>query len=722
MNYIVPQLVGPRSWRTLGAALLLSVASVSFGAKPGNCIAPTIATQPASRSVVIGASTTLSVSVSGTTPISYQWRKAGVALVGATNASYTINPVTTNSAGGYRVEAVNRCGSVTSAVATVTLLLPPVITSQPQSLAVPVGATASFSVVASGSTPMSYRWRKNSVLISGATSSTYSLLNVSTNSAASYSVIVSNAAGTATSMAAILTLLVPPSITGQPGSVTVVEGGSATFSASVSGSAPLSLQWRKDGVNVASATNRSLVISPVSVSSQGIYTLRASNAVGSVTSTGAVLTVLTPPVITGQPGSVTVVGGGSATFSASVSGSAPLSLQWRKDGVNVASATNSSLVISPVSVSSQGTYTLRASNAAGSVTSAPATLTVILPPTIISQPLGLVVIGGDAAAITVAASGSAPLTYQWFKAGIALDGAISSQLTFPSATASDAGVYFVVVSNPAGTVTSSNATLTVLAEGNAPKIISHSGGGTYLVGSTTVLSVTVTGSIPMTCQWYFNGAALVGATGTNFALENLQLGDSAVYTCVAENAFGMATNAGLSVNIIESYSGATINFSSALGTNSFYVYDSDGVTLLSGPRYLAQLYVEDPSGSFVAVGAPAPFMTGAQAGRLFGGTRYVPWATAGAAVSAQVRAWDTQDGDSYESAALAQGKVGASNIASIRTGGGTAPPGSLAGIHSFSLSGEPSVCALKPAFDFRVKLTLPRSGLVQKRVENRFGS
>src|SRR5205814_8359528 len=121
------------------------------------------------------------------------------------------------------------------------------------------GQTATFSVTATGTAPLTYQWKKNSVAISGAMSSAYTTAaTTSSDSGAQFTVVVSNASGSATSSAAMLTVnaaAVAPSITMQPASQTVSSGQSATFSVTATGTAPLAYQWKKNSVAISGATS-----------------------------------------------------------------------------------------------------------------------------------------------------------------------------------------------------------------------------------------------------------------------------------------------------------------------------------------------------------------------------------------------------------------------------------------------------------------------------------
>ena len=112
-----------------------------------------------------------SVSASSPTSLSYQWRYNGANIAGATGSSYSKSNLQLSDSGSYDVVVSNSAGSVTSSAATLTVANPPAITSQPQNRTVDPGVSATFSVSASGSAPLSYQWRRNGANISGATGS-----------------------------------------------------------------------------------------------------------------------------------------------------------------------------------------------------------------------------------------------------------------------------------------------------------------------------------------------------------------------------------------------------------------------------------------------------------------------------------------------------------------------------------------------------------------------
>ena len=170
--------------------------------------APVITTQPANLAVNEGQSASFTVVATGDPAPTYQWQKNGNDIVGATGATYTIASTTVANSGTYRVIVTNSAGSVTSSNATLTVtpinLAAPTIYTQPASLTVDEGSSATFTVVATGNPAPQYQWRKNGVNIPGATSVTYGISSATQTDAAIYTVYVWNSQGNATSNDALL--------------------------------------------------------------------------------------------------------------------------------------------------------------------------------------------------------------------------------------------------------------------------------------------------------------------------------------------------------------------------------------------------------------------------------------------------------------------------------------------------------------------------------------
>jgi len=470
--------------RALSAAEIAAIYTAGASGKCKSAGGLAITTPPQSQTVAVGSNVLFSVVASGAAPLSYQWQVNGAPIANATGSSYTLNNAQTTDSGNYTAVVTNSTGSLTSAVAVLSVLVAPGFASPPQALTVVAGTTASFSATVTGSTPLTYQWKynggnlSNGGRISGATTSALSITSVQASDAGNYSLTASNAIGSLTSSAAVLTVNGPPVVTSPPASQSVIAGNNALFTVAATGTAPLSYQWQFNGGPVGGATTTSLTIAGAQPANQGSYTVVVTNSAGAVTSAVAVLTVLLPPSITAQPTSLTNNIGTTAGFSLTATGTSPLNYQWRLNGVNLANgtrisgATGPAITISGIQSADGGSYTAVVGNSAGSVTSVVATLTVLTPPSITTPPAGQTISAGANVNFGVSASGTAPLSYQWLFNGAALNnggqvsGATTSALALSSVQTTNGGGYSVVVTNVAGAITSAVATLTVTAPGN----------------------------------------------------------------------------------------------------------------------------------------------------------------------------------------------------------------------------------------------------------------
>ena len=344
------------------------------------------------------------------------------------------------------------------------------------------------------------------------------------------------------------TTITPPSIATQPISQTVNAGQNVAFSVSASGSSPLSYQWQKNGGAIAGATAATLSLPNVTATSAGNYSVVVSNSAGSVTSSIATLTVnvATAPTITSQPASQTVAVGGSVTFSVATSGTAPFTYAWRKSGVAIAGATETSYTIAAAKLADAGNYSVVVSNSVGSATSTSAALTVTNAPTITAQPTNQTVSVGSSFALSVSATGSPAPTYQWFKDGVSLSGATSATYSVASAQTSNAGTYNVRVSNSSGSVTSSGA---VVAVATAPAISTAPAAQTVAAGGQVVLSVSATGSPAPTYQWQKDGVAIAGATQAQLTIASATPADAGAYAVVVTNSAGTASTVPVTLTV-----------------------------------------------------------------------------------------------------------------------------------------------------------------------------
>jgi hypothetical protein len=334
-------------------------------------------------------------------PISFQWQKNSTNLIDGGNISGTatntliITGISDSDAANYSVAVSNNYGSVTSLNATLTVNDSPSIATQPQSQTVVVGSNVIFSAAAYGAPPLLFQWYFGNTPVGSPTSGTnvssYTLTNVETNQAGNYTVQVVNGYNSVTSSNATLIVIAPPAITAQPTNRAYNATSNAIFSVVASSVSPMSYQWQKNGTNLVNGGKFSgvhtntLTITTVSSNEAAIYSVIITNLAGSVTSSNATLTVIEPPVITGQPLSQQPILGSSISFTVGLNSTAPFNYRWRLNGANILNATNAAYAIASVTTNDNGGYSVVVTNAAGSVTSSNAVLKVIVPPTLVLQ-------------------------------------------------------------------------------------------------------------------------------------------------------------------------------------------------------------------------------------------------------------------------------------------------------------------------------------------------
>ena len=612
--------------------------------------------QPQSTNVLAGSNAVFTVVADGTAPLSYRWQFSGTTLTnggrinGATNSTLLLTAVVASDAGGYRVVVSNSVSSVTSVVATLTVLLPPSITNQPASQLTSIGSTVAFSVGASGSGSLVYRWRKNSQPLAddahftGTTNTTLTISGIQMSDAGSYDVTVSNLYGAATSTAANLAVM-PLVVWGQSNTVPQIFSNAVAIAAGSYHVQYVYLGLKSDktiaswGVDVPAGTSNVVAVSAgyrhglalastgtvtgygddsfgetdtpsglsnvVDVAAGGDYSI-ALKTDGTVTGWGYAL----PPdgltnLLTVSAGTFhslaikddgTVAGWGyneygEATAPAglsnvvAVSAGAFHSLALKSDGTVVAWGINyygesmaapdglSNVVAvaggwsHALALRSDGTVVAWGSNDNGQ-TNTPAGLTnavaiaagnlhslALLPNPAAQLPPVIRWMGatnrtipfGQTALILPALTGSLPMHFQWFSNNVALPGGTNRWLLLSSAKPGQSGNYSLVITNDAGSVTSSIVTLTITPP-TPPTFPVQPTNQSVLYGNTAAIAASVSGTPPLVYQWQKNGAnlfdggRLAGATGATLTISNAQPGDQGSYQLVVTSPYGTNTS------------------------------------------------------------------------------------------------------------------------------------------------------------------------------------
>ncbi len=361
-----------------------------------------ITAQPVDESLCEGANVTFTATASGTTNITYQWQEdqgSGFADVsdggiysGSSTSSLTLAGII-NTQNGYTYRCLisgDFASDIMSDEAVLNLLEQASISAQPQDQNVNSGETATFSVTATGNI-LSYQWRLDGTNISGESSSTLSISNVTSEDAGVYSCVITSTCNTLASDDATLTINNQTiTIDQQPQNAQVCEGLAVNFSTAATGTANITYQWQEDqgsgfqnltdGGNVSGATTATLTISTVNLTLTGFeYRCVVSGDFATdVTTAAAELTIIEEVTINTQPADFTLNIGEQVILSITATGDSP-TYQWLKDGTPLATETSASLTINNAALSDQGAYSCMVENVCNAVTSDVANLIVIDP-------------------------------------------------------------------------------------------------------------------------------------------------------------------------------------------------------------------------------------------------------------------------------------------------------------------------------------------------------
>ena len=278
--------------------------TVFRGVDFGPDLRPLITTQPQSQSVVAGAAVTFGVTATATTALTYQWLRSGTNLTGANASTLALTGVTAAQAAPYQVVVSSYSGSVTSAVATLTVTTSaqaPAITTQPVGVTNFAGGNATFTAAASGTAPLYLQWQSYNTNLPGQTNASLALTNLAVSQSGPYRFLAVNSAGGATSQVAYLQVQpVAPAVTLQPVTQTVLAGTTVTFTTTLSGTAPFQLRWThnnlpiSDGGEFSGTGTPTLTISNAQAADYGLYYLTVTNAAGGTLSAPADLYIVVP--------------------------------------------------------------------------------------------------------------------------------------------------------------------------------------------------------------------------------------------------------------------------------------------------------------------------------------------------------------------------------------------------------------------------------------------
>ena len=251
-------------------------------------IPPEVLENPMSTSITAGRSFVLAPRIKGN-PLTYKWYKNGTLIPAETGSTLTVNSASASDSGSYYCQAINSLGVVATTAATVVVNQAPSIATQPQSTTAVAGNSVTFTVVATGYPSPTYQWRKSSVSIPGAVSSSYTISSVNTSDAGIYSCVVTNSLGSVISTSATLVVNTLPTFSVAPSGAVLSPGANYLLASTVTGTTPISYQWLLNGQAITGATGSSYSIVAANFTHEGTYLLQATNAAGTTTSLPALI-------------------------------------------------------------------------------------------------------------------------------------------------------------------------------------------------------------------------------------------------------------------------------------------------------------------------------------------------------------------------------------------------------------------------------------------------
>lgn len=496
------------------------------------------------------------VGESGT--LSFQWKKDGVVIPGATNATYNppVNFLTTPNGNVYTCVASDNLGDWESNALTIIVEVLLFVNTEIAGEYVEL-SDFSLEVTTFGESPTAYQWFQDGVPISGATANPYNVFGAQLYQTGIYSLVVTTASGQAVTDQYYVQIVSQddaraPSVAIGPTSPPprVSQGDTLTIMISTSaGTGPRAYQWQTSPTgaapwtNIVGETTETLSIPNAQTAvDQTYYRLSLSTPLGTVHSNVLFATVYDVPFIIGQTTSFTSAVGLTETLSVSALGQAPLSYQWQKEtspGVwgNVGTNANTFQIVN-VQLSDAGNYRVRVSNVNGLVTSETITITVtelLLAPSTDNP----VQVAGINFTRGVIATGPAPYSYQWQREtspGVWSDlvGQTAATLAFNAPTPATSGNYRVAVTNPLIT-----KYLVISITVVAGIIAINENGLIPVWGGPLNIDTAVQTSVAATYQWYKNNVAISGATSQNYTIPvSLPADDGAVYKVVGTNIYG----------------------------------------------------------------------------------------------------------------------------------------------------------------------------------------
>ena len=467
----------------------------------------------------------------------YSWRLNGNPI-GQTTATMSRTPFAITDTGTYTVVMTGNspCPNVTSANAKVDPTTAAVITTEPAaSTDICLGNNITLTVAASAQ--QSYQWRKNGVNIVGQTGTSFTISSAAYADAATYDVIAIafNGCTNDTSIGAVVSVKTPLAITSPLATTDVkCEGQAISYTTGVSGDGPFTYTWLLNGssvgTNSATYTKTSVLTSD---SGRYIVTIQGSMACPALRDTIDIDVNKAPQIVTQPSGASPICLGTNIVLTTAIANQT--ALEWHKQGIGSLSQSGTTYTSSGSTTADAGNYFIiaKAQPACSDVTSSLFNVVVNIPAIIASQPVGMDLLETPAGSHTmfVIASGTGPLSYQWYKNGVMIPTATASSFAITNyVAAADSGLYYCEVKSPAPCSNTVLSSIAKIATVKCPVIMFDTLRAVNIcAGRPFSLDVKATGALSY--QWFRNNVAIPNANFANYSIPAANPAHTGVYRC-----------------------------------------------------------------------------------------------------------------------------------------------------------------------------------------------
>ena len=531
-TYTIPQITSDRSVycevSTLDGEKVVSETAILTVADR-----PLIYTHPLSEYVVNNSSITLSVSAKKTAPLTYEWYVDNVLIPNYNYFKYRLKNI--NFDRNVHCIVKNIAGSTKSKTANIKIATAPQITTQPSSLIVGRNNTATYSILATGTEPLNYKWYVNKVPVSNLNNKDYSFDSgntVKSTKTKSIYCVVSNIAGSVSSNVATFTVVDGPRIVTQPTNLIVKSGTSSTFTVSAIGDLDLSYQWFDSGTLISSATAASYIISN-STTNKILY-CEVKDSTGTNKTDNVSLIIEQLPVITHQPITDYVIINSNAAYTISATSLTPIIYKWYVDDVEDPINTSNTLTVE--NITQNKTIYCKLSNLAGEIQSQTVSAVLATPPTIINQPISVEIDQYTNNTFEVFVDGTPPFNYQWYAENLIVNNQTLSGYTLTNLSFDIDDIY-CVITNAVSSITSNKVYAHVFRE---PEISAITQDLTADYGTNVLVSVTATGGLPLTYQWFSGQTLINGANLSSYTISPLT--STTKLSCIVSNRIASASS------------------------------------------------------------------------------------------------------------------------------------------------------------------------------------